>query len=103
MIWYIIGHSNNPLTRLTASSFFWLMILAYTCVIFTSAWPSSLDVVYKSAPSVSIIVANVCRAVWNIQGEASKSGQVKIKRKSFEMSDISVFSQVEKMQTTTEY
>ena len=45
MIWYIIGHSNNPLTRLTASSFFWLMILAYTCVIFTSAWPSSLDVV----------------------------------------------------------
>ena len=32
---------------------------------FTSAWPSSLDVVYKSAPSVSIIVANVCRAVWN--------------------------------------
>lgn len=67
MIWYIIGHSNNPLTRLTASSFFWLMILAYTCVIFTSAWPSSLDVVYKSAPSVSIIVANVCRAVWNVK------------------------------------
>lgn len=49
------------------------------------------------------IVANVCLAQWNIQGEASKSGQVKIKRKSFEMSDISVFSQVEKMQTTTEY
>lgn len=46
---------------------FWLMILAYTCVIFTSAWPSSLDVVYKSAPSVSIIVANVCRAVWNVK------------------------------------
>ncbi|WP_233442637.1 hypothetical protein [Parabacteroides merdae] len=48
-------------------------------------------------------VAHEWRATWNIQGEASKSGQVKIKRKSFEMSDISVFSQVEKMQTTTEY
>lgn len=48
-------------------------------------------------------VANEWRLWWNIQGEASKSGQVKIKRKSFEMSDISVFSQVEKMQTTTEY
>ena len=51
----------------------------------------------------STVVAFVWRATWNIQGEASKSGQVKIKRKSFEMSDISVFSQVEKMQTTTEY
>lgn len=51
----------------------------------------------------STVVAFVCLATWNIQGEASKSGQVKIKRKSFEMSDISVFSQVEKMQTTTEY
>lgn len=61
MIWYIIGQSNNPLTRFTASSFFWLIIFAYTCVIFTSAWPSSLDVVYRSAPSVSIIVANVYR------------------------------------------
>lgn len=50
-----------------------------------------------------MVVAKVCRLTWNIQGEASKSGQVKIKRKSFEMSDISVFSQVEKMQTTTEY
>ena len=51
----------------------------------------------------NIVVAAVWRLTWNIQGEASKSGQVKIKRKSFEMSDISVFSQVEKMQTTTEY
>ena len=101
MIWYIIGHSNNPLTRLTASSFFWLMILAYTCVIFTSAWPSSLDVVYKSAPSVSIIVANVCRAVWKVIGYARKSRQKKIKRKPFEMSMVSVFCQIEKMQMTT--
>lgn len=86
MIWYIIGHSNNPLTRLTASSFFWLMILAYTCVIFTSAWPSSLDVVYKSAPSVSIIVANVCRARWNRTHKAAVGKQVTIKRNPFEMS-----------------
>jgi hypothetical protein len=65
---------------------------------------SSLLIVSIAIPCESVIVvAKVCRAVWNIQGEASKSGQVKIKRKSFEMSDISVFSQVEKMQTTTEY
>ena len=37
--------SNSPLVRLTASSFFLLMILAYTCVIFTSTWPSSFDTV----------------------------------------------------------
>ena len=57
------NQSNNPFTRLTASSFFRLMILAYTCVIFTSVCPSNFEVVYKSAPSVSIIVANVCLAV----------------------------------------
>ena len=77
MIWYIIGHSNNPLTRFTGSSFVGLMMLAYTCVIFTSAWPSSLDVVYKSAPSVSIIVANVCRAVWNKIGKQSTGNEKK--------------------------
>ena len=49
------------------------------------------------------IVANVCLAVWNIQGEASNNEQVKIKRKSFEMSCISVFCKMWKMQTTTEY
>ena len=66
--------------------------------------PSILDTLSMGTPLVrQISVANECRARWNIQGEASKSGQVKIKRKSFEMSDISVFSQVEKMQTTTEY
>ena len=31
------------------------------------------------------VLANVCLAVWNIQGEASNNEQVKIKRKSFEM------------------
>lgn len=34
---------------------------------------------------------------------ARKSERMKIKRKSFEMSGISLFCQVEKMQTATEY
>jgi len=49
------------------------------------------------------VVAAVWRLQWNIHGKASDSEQVKIKRKPLEISDISVFCQVEKMQTTTEY
>lgn len=48
-------------------------------------------------------VAKEWRAQWNIQGEASNNELVKIKRKSFEMSCISVFCKMWKMQTTTEY
>ena len=48
-------------------------------------------------------VAHEWRATWNIHGKASDSEQVKIKRKPLEISDISVFCQVEKMQTATEY
>ena len=55
-----------------------------------------------SCASVTVM-AKVCRLVWNIQGEASNNEQVKIKRKSFEMSCISVFCKMWKMQTTTEY
>lgn len=65
--------------------------------------PNNLLTVYKSAPNVNIMVAWVCLATWNIHGKASDSEQVKIKRKPLEISDISVFCQVEKMQTTTEY
>ena len=65
--------------------------------------PNNLLTVYKSAPNVNIMVAWVCLATWNIQGEASNNEQVKIKRKSFEMSCISVFCKMWKMQTTTEY
>lgn len=50
-----------------------------------------------------MVVAKVCRAMWNIHVKASKSEQVRIKRKSLEISNISVFCQIEKMQTTTEY
>lgn len=49
------------------------------------------------------VLAKVCLLVWNIQGEASNNEQVKIKRKSFEISCISVFCKMWKMQTTTEY
>ena len=50
-----------------------------------------------------IVVANVCRAVWKVIGYARKNMQVKFERKSFEMNDVSVFCQVGKMQTATEY
>ena len=49
------------------------------------------------------MVANVCRLVWKVIGYARKNMQVKFERKSFEMNDVSVFCQVGKMQTATEY
>lgn len=49
------------------------------------------------------IVANVCLAQWKVIGYARKNMQVKFERKSFEMNDVSVFCQVGKMQTATEY
>lgn len=48
-------------------------------------------------------VAKVCLATWNIQGKASESEQVKIERKPFEMSYISIFCQMKKKQMATEY
>lgn len=45
----------------------------------------------------------LCLAVWNVIGYARKNMQVKFERKSFEMNDVSVFCQVGKMQTATEY
>jgi len=47
--------------------------------------------------------ASVCGLWWNIHGKAGKSEQVKIKRKSFEMSKVSVFCQMEKKQKGMEY
>ena len=37
------------------------------------------------------VLANVWRLVWKVIGTARKSVEVKIKRKSFEMSNVSVF------------
>ena len=37
------------------------------------------------------VLANVCLLVWKVIGTARKSVEVKIKRKSFEMSNVSVF------------
>lgn len=65
--------------------------------------PSSLETVYRSTPKVNNIVAWVCLAVWKVIGYARKNMQVKFERKSFEMNDVSVFCQVGKMQTATEY
>lgn len=48
-------------------------------------------------------LAGVVRDGWKVIGYARKSRQVKIKRKSFEMSMVSVFCQVEKKQVTAEY
>lgn len=63
--------------------------------------PNNLLTVYKSAPNVNIMVAWVCLLVWKVIGYARKSRQKKIKRKPFEMSIVSVFCQIEKMQMTT--
>lgn len=63
--------------------------------------PSSLETVYRSTPKVNNIVAWVCLAVWKVIGYARKSRDKKIKRKPFEMSMVSVFCQIEKMQMTT--
>lgn len=51
----------------------------------------------------STVVAFVWRATWKMIAYARKSERMKIKRKLFEMSIISLFCQVEKMQTATEY
>ena len=42
-------------------------------------------------PRASERVAKVWRAQWKVIGTARKSVEVKIKRKSFEMSNVSVF------------
>lgn len=94
---------NASSIRLTASSFFLLMIFAYIWVVSTLVCPSSLLTVYKSTPKVSIIVPKVCLLQWKVIGYARKNMQVKFERKSFEMNDVSVFCQVGKMQTATEY
>jgi hypothetical protein len=49
------------------------------------------------------VVENVCLAQWKVIGYARKSRDKKIKRKPFEMSIVSIFCQVKKMQMTTEY
>lgn len=46
-------------------------------------------------------VPNALLALWKAIGYARKSKQKKIKRKPFEMSMVSVFCQIEKMQMTT--
>ena len=55
-----------PFAKFTASSFFAFTIFAYICVVSISACPNNLLVVYRSAPNVSIIVAKVWRATWNV-------------------------------------
>ena len=66
--------------------------------------PSILDTVSMGTPFDSVVVvANVCRLQWKVIGYARKNMQVKFERKSFEMNDVSVFCQVGKMKTATEY
>lgn len=64
--------------------------------------PSILDTVSMGTPFANVVVvAKVCLARWKVIGYARKSRQKKIKRKPFEMSIVSVFCQIEKMQMTT--
>ena len=66
--------------------------------------PNILLTVSSGIPFIKeTVVAKVCLATWKVIGYARKSRQVKIKRKSFEMSMVSVFCQVEKKQVTAEY
>lgn len=66
--------------------------------------PNNFDTVSIGTPLDNVVVvANVCLLTWKVIGYARRSGQVKIKRKSFEMSIVSVFCQVEKMQMIAEY
>ena len=69
--------------------------------MFVLVWPrifasTSIGIPYSTARH-----ANVWRAQWKVIGYARKSRQKKIKRKPFEMSIVSVFCQIEKMQMTT--
>ena len=67
-------------------------------------WPIIFDRVSIGTPlERQMVVAYEWRLWWNIQGKASKSEQVKIERKPFEMSYISIFCQMRKMQMGTEY
>ena len=52
-------------------------------------------------PLLRARVANPCLEQWKVIGYARKSRQKKIKRKPFEMSMVSVFCQIEKMQMIT--
>ena len=51
----------------------------------------------------STVVAFVWRPTWNRIAKASNGEEVKIKRNPLGISDISVFCEVGKMQTATEY
>ena len=83
---------------------FSLVIFAYICVVFMLLCPNMELTVSMGTPlDRNTVVAAVWRARWKVIGCARKSGQVKIKRKPFEMSFVSAFCQVEKMQTATEY
>ena len=95
--------SNTPLNRSIACLLLASMIFAYTCVEMMFLCPSNLHTVYKSMPRASERVAKVWRLWWKVIGNARESGQVKMKRKTFEMSIVSVFCQMEKAQMTTEY
>ena len=68
-----------------------------------SVWASILLTTSILMPLLNAHVAKVWRPTWKVIGCARKSGQVRIKRKPFEMSFVSAFCQVEKMQIITEY
>ena len=79
-----------------------LVMRAYICVVSILVCPNILLTVSMGTPLASVVVvANVCLAAWKVIGYARKSRQKKIKRKPFEMSIVSVFCQIEKMQMTT--
>ena len=75
----------------------------YASVVLRSVCPKDSLIYEILTPLRFNTVAYECLAVCNRIAKASDSEQVKIKRKPLEISDISVFCEVEKMQMTTEY
>ena len=72
-------------------SIFSVVILQYFCVVTMFVCPRTRLTLSIGTPLLKASVANPWRAVWNIQGEASESKQVMIKRNTFKMSNVSVF------------
>ena len=79
-----------------------------TARVYFSVWarplcPRMPATVLVLALLLNRFVPQLWRATGEVIGNARESGQVKMKRKTFEMSIVSVFCQMEKAQMTTEY
>lgn len=102
IFWVLIKRPNVIITTgagVAVPTVFFAKKLLKSKVIFIN---SAADVTHASKTPIWIEkYADLFLAVWKVIGYARKSRQKKIKRKPFEMSIVSVFCQIEKMQMTT--